>query len=124
MHDRDPQNSFAMSPDSSHPSHITQLTTQPKEEPTDQTAVNRPSTRIQAIATRHSLPPQSDQASLLAAAANLTDMVLGYDGKHCLPTLDEGPGGERLFFVDNRIPKSPTPTQGVPGDGPGPGPWG
>lgn len=46
-----------------------------------------------------------DPKRLLAAAASVTDMVIGYDGKNCLPTLQEGPGG-------------------VPGDGPGSDSWG
>jgi len=42
---------------------------------------------------------------LVEAAASITGLVMGYDGKTCLPTLIEGPGG-------------------VPGDGPGLDSWG
>eukprot|EP00729_Bicosta_minor_P019693 gene19693-2216_t len=44
-------------------------------------------------------------AELVAAAAKITDMAFGYDGKTCIPDFVEGPGG-------------------VPGDGPGPDSWG
>ena len=43
---------------------------------------------------------EKDTKRLIAAAAAVTDMAFGYDGKTCIPTFVEGPGG-------------------VPGDGPG-----
>lgn len=46
-----------------------------------------------------------EASSIIHAAANVTRMSLGFNDSSCVPTLVEGPAG-------------------VPGDGPGPDPWG